>query len=252
MTSAASDMHAESAAGDPKVAEAARRDAGRALSRLARTAEELNDTDVPVDDERIVHLLSTMANDAMTFDQSARRLAGYSTPVFQEAADDLSDATEALSARWHRLVESRRRALLLVVLSRQSELAALLVGMLRPPTTAAPLPLAALPDGQAPERRARASAAKGSAAQAWEEWTAEQSPPAEAAFMRLAQSWIEGTSAQLARQQQRTVDARSTSEDVADRLRHHLGVISAAGDLSYMDALVAAKRLATDELKHQS
>lgn len=250
MTSAATNTNAASV-GDPKVAEAARRDAGRALSRLARTADELNDTHVPVDDERIVHLLSTMATDAVTFDQSARRLAGYSSPVFQEAADDLSDATEALSARWHRLVESRRRALLLVVLSRQSELAALLVSMLCSPTAAAPLPLTALPDGGVPERRARASAAKGSAAQAWEEWSAEQSPPAEAAFMRLAQSWIEGMSAQLARQQQTTLDARSTSEEVADRLRHHLSLISAAGDLAYMDALAAAKRLTTDELKHK-
>lgn len=251
MTSAVTGTDAAST-GASSVVDGAFRDAGRALSDLGRTADDLNRIDEAADDERIRRLLSAMAHEAVKFDHNARRLAECSSPVFQEAADELSDATEALSTRWHRLVESRRRALIALVLRRQHELALLLVGMSRARTAASALPMTGLPIKPVTAPRARGSAAKGSAAQAWAEWTAEQSPPAATACLRLSQSWIEGTSAQLARQQQRTLGARSNAEEVAGRLRHHLTVIANAGALTYMDALASAKRLVMGELQHKT
>jgi hypothetical protein len=124
--------------------------------------------------------------------------------------------------------------------------------MSRAPTAAPAQPVTRLPVERVPAARARPSAAKGSAAKAWQDWTAERSAPAATAFLRLAQSWIEGTSAQLARQQQRTLDARSNSEEVAERLRHHLAVIANAGSLTYLDALASAKRLVIGELQHRT
>lgn len=86
----------------------------------------------------------------------------------------------------------------------------------------------------------------GSAWAAWEE--AEGSPASGSEFLGRVAAWMEGTAAQLLRGRWQAGVRRPTSEEIQDRLRHHLGVVAQDGNVTYLEALELARRGVIEEL----
>jgi hypothetical protein len=219
------------------------REVARSLSSLARTAEDLGRVADTAEATAPADLLATMAADAAAFNEHITELAPYARPPLADVAGDLADAAEALATRWDGLTPTRRHALIDTLLARRSELTTLLGGVDR----AAPVAAEAPADKAPAVRPPRSSLGAKDAAKAWEAWTAEPSVAAAEVFMRLAQSWIEGTGAQLSRDERSPASASKATE-VMDRVRHHLALLAAAGPISYMDALATARRRVIEEL----
>ena len=84
---------------------------------------------------------------------------------------------------------------------------------------------------------------------AWNAWTANGSPEAAAEFLGRVGPWTEGTAAQIARGGARRARPQLTREEVADRLRHHLGVVAGGEPVTYVEALDRARREVIAELQ---
>jgi len=87
---------------------------------------------------------------------------------------------------------------------------------------------------------------------AWNAWTAGDSPNAAAEFLDRVEAWTEGTAAQLAREARHLCAAPVSRDEVADRLRHHLGVVAEGETVTYVEALEQARREVIEELRGRS
>ena len=67
--------------------------------------------------------------------------------------------------------------------------------------------------------------------------------------MQLSQSWIEGTAAQLVRDDRSPAVERCNATDVATRVRHQLVELALDGTVPYMEALETAKRRVAKQLR---
>src|SRR5207302_11179019 len=83
---------------------------------------------------------------------------------------------------------------------------------------------------------------------AWKTWTTSGSPEAAAEFLGRIGPWTEGTAAQLTRGGARRHHPRLTRDEIADRLRHHLGVVAEREPVTYVEALDRALREGIAEL----
>ena len=94
--------------------------------------------------------------------------------------------------------------------------------------------------------------AKMDARAAWTTWSASGSADAAAEFLERVGSWTDGTAAQLSRGASRDSRLRLTRDEVADRLRYHLGVIAGGDDVTFVEALELARRQVIEELRPRS
>src|SRR5437867_8368056 len=95
----------------------------------------------------------------------------------------------------------------------------------------------------------RNSTAKMDVSAAWKAWTTSDSPEAAAESLGRVRPWTEGTAAQLTRGGARLARPRLTREEVADRLRHHLGVVAEGEPVTYVEALCRARLQVIAELR---
>ena len=95
----------------------------------------------------------------------------------------------------------------------------------------------------------RNGAAKMDVRTAWNAWTTSGSPEAAAEFLGRVEPWMEGTAAQLTRGGARRDRPGMTREELADRLRHHLGVVAGGEPVTYVEALELARREVIAELR---
>jgi hypothetical protein len=84
---------------------------------------------------------------------------------------------------------------------------------------------------------------------AWNTWAESGSQSAAAEFLERVGAWTEGTAAQLSREARRFFSEPPSRDEVADRLRHHLGVVARGEPVSYVDALEQARREVIEELR---
>lgn len=84
---------------------------------------------------------------------------------------------------------------------------------------------------------------------AWNTWAASGSPNAGAEFLERVGAWTEGTAAQLSREARRFCPAPVSRDEVADRLRHHLGVVAGGDPVTYVEALQLARQEVIEELR---
>ena len=84
---------------------------------------------------------------------------------------------------------------------------------------------------------------------AWKAWTTSGSAEAAAEFLGRVRPWTEGTAAQLARGGARRDRPWLTREEVAQRLRHQLGVVAGGEPVTYMEALDRARREVIADLR---
>ena len=84
---------------------------------------------------------------------------------------------------------------------------------------------------------------------AWNTWTAGGSPNAGAEFLERVGAWTEGTAAQLARESRRFCSEPLSRDEVAGRLRHHLGLVAGGEPVTYVEALELARREVIEELR---
>lgn len=87
---------------------------------------------------------------------------------------------------------------------------------------------------------------------AWNNWTESGSPKAAAEFLDRVGAWTDGTAAQLSREARRFHPSPVSLADVADRLRHHLGVMAGGEPVAYVVALERARREVIEELRTRS
>ena len=90
---------------------------------------------------------------------------------------------------------------------------------------------------------------KMSVGSAWAAWEADGSPASGSEFLGRVASWMEGTAAQLLRARWQDGTKRPTSTEVQERLRHHLGVVAQAGNVTYLEALELARRGVIEEIR---
>ena len=83
---------------------------------------------------------------------------------------------------------------------------------------------------------------------AWDAWSESGSEHAGEEFLERVGAWTEGTAAQLSREARRFSPALSCDE-VADRLRHHLGLVAGGEPITYVKALEQARREVIAELR---
>ncbi|MEW6471308.1 MAG: hypothetical protein AB1679_03470 [Actinomycetota bacterium] len=86
---------------------------------------------------------------------------------------------------------------------------------------------------------------------AWNTWTESGSPNAAAEFLDRVGAWTEGTAAQLTREARRLSPSPMSRDEVADRLRHHLGVVAGGEPVTYVEALERARREVIEELRER-
>jgi hypothetical protein len=60
---------------------------------------------------------------------------------------------------------------------------------------------------------------------------------------------MEGTAAQLLRARWQAGVKRPTSTEVQERLRHHLGIVAQAGNVTYLEALEMARHGVIEEIR---
>jgi hypothetical protein len=227
------------------------RDVTESLARLGEAADVLGRVDDSTDAAHLAACLAAMERHAAQFDERFARLAPHLAAPVSDVADELTDAAETLSSRWDGLVAGRREALLAVVLARRSALDAVLGAVGGSGAGAGAPAKAETPDASPSPPSAPRSKSTGSikdAAKAWEAWTHDLSVSARDLFMRLSQSWIEGTGAQLVRDVRSPSSPRSNVTDVTARVRHHLVLLAESGTVPYAEALATARRRVSDEL----
>ena len=83
---------------------------------------------------------------------------------------------------------------------------------------------------------------------AWAAWEANESPSAATEFLQRVASWVEGTAAQLLRDQWRIGAKRPSPTEVQERLRHHLEVVALSGHATYLEALDEARLAVLEEI----
>jgi hypothetical protein len=83
---------------------------------------------------------------------------------------------------------------------------------------------------------------------AWNTWSGEGSAEAGADFVEQVEAWTDGTAAQLARATA-LHPVRLSRDQMADRLRHHLGLIAGGERVSYTEALELARQKVIAELR---
>jgi len=84
---------------------------------------------------------------------------------------------------------------------------------------------------------------------AWNTWAESGSETAGAEFLDRVGAWTEGTAAQLSREARRFFPEGLSTDAVADRLRHHLGVVAEGEPVTYVEALELARREVIEELR---
>jgi hypothetical protein len=84
---------------------------------------------------------------------------------------------------------------------------------------------------------------------AWQAWTTSDSPEAAAEFLGQIGPWTDGTAAQLTRGGAGRDRPWLTREKIADRLRHHLGVVARGEPVTYVEALDRARLEVIAELR---
>jgi hypothetical protein len=84
---------------------------------------------------------------------------------------------------------------------------------------------------------------------AWNTWAESGSQGAAAEFLERVGAWTEGTAAQLSREARRFFPGELTRDDVASRLRHHLGLVAGGEPVTYVEALDRARREVIEELR---
>lgn len=84
---------------------------------------------------------------------------------------------------------------------------------------------------------------------AWNSWSAERSPEAGAEFLDRIGSWMEGTAAQLRRGGTSQSRLEMSREQVAERLRYHLGRVADGDPVTYVEALGLARQNVIKELR---
>jgi len=83
---------------------------------------------------------------------------------------------------------------------------------------------------------------------AWDAWSESGSEHAGEEFLERVGAWTEGTAAQLSREARRFSPSLSCDE-VADRLRHHLGLVAGGEPITYVKALERARLEVIAELR---
>jgi hypothetical protein len=222
-------------------------DVTESLSLLGESAELLRQVDDTTRAANLVAFLEAIGLRAAQFDERVARLAPFAAAHLADVANDLSDAAETLATRWDGLVEARRRALVDVLLTRKAELTALLDAVAQTATATADQAASAPSRLPTTPRPAAAHTAK-DAAKAWDEWTLRPSRESAQVFMRLSQSWVEGTGAQLARDERSPSSGSSSATEMMARIRHHLALLAAAPPMPYMDALTTARRRVVEDV----
>lgn len=84
---------------------------------------------------------------------------------------------------------------------------------------------------------------------AWGAWMESGSPEAAAQFFDRVGSWMDGTAAQLTRGAARHFWCRPTRDEVANCLRHELGVLAAGEPVTYRVALDIARQNVIEDLR---
>jgi len=84
---------------------------------------------------------------------------------------------------------------------------------------------------------------------AWKTWATSGSPEAAAQFLSCVGSWTDGTAAQLTRGAAHHSGCRPTRDEIADRLRHELGVLAGGEPVTYRVALDVARRNVIEDLR---
>jgi hypothetical protein len=82
----------------------------------------------------------------------------------------------------------------------------------------------------------------------WAVWEADGSASSGSEFLQRVASWIEGTAAQLLRDQWRTGTKRPSSTELKERLRHHLALVAHDGQVTYLQALELARHAVLVEI----
>jgi plasmid stabilization system protein ParE len=110
------------------------------------------------------------------------------------------------------------------------------------------------PAGEPEARKAmsRNGPAKMDVRAAWNSWSGDSSPEAAAEFFERVGSWMEGTAAQLSRGGTPASRLKMTREQVADRLRYHLGLVAEGETVTYVEALELARQNVIAELRSRS
>jgi len=126
--------------------------------------------------------------------------------------------------------------------------------------TEAPIPAARSTAGSPPTRTGRAPspsavapsprAPKPSAREAWKSWRATGSEGDAISFYESIASWLEGTSAQLARPPWPSGGVRPSLAEIEARLREALGLVL-ANEATYVEALDAARRRVANQLRYE-
>jgi|GEM_PF-3785492 len=85
---------------------------------------------------------------------------------------------------------------------------------------------------------------------AWKTWTTSGSPEAAAQFLDCVGSWTDGTAAQLTRGAAHgSGGRRPTRDEIADRLRHELGLLAGGEPVTYRVALDVARQHVIEDLR---
>ena len=82
---------------------------------------------------------------------------------------------------------------------------------------------------------------------AWAAWSVDGQAEAASEFLERVEAWTDGTAAQLARAS--TSQPPASRDRVADRLRHHIGLIADGEPVPYLDALNLARHQVLKELR---
>jgi hypothetical protein len=95
----------------------------------------------------------------------------------------------------------------------------------------------------------RNPSAKLDAPAAWKAWTTSGSPEAAALFLDRVRPWTDGTAAQLSRGAAHHLGCRPSRDEIAERLRHELGLLAGGEPVTYLMALDAARRNVIEDLR---
>jgi hypothetical protein len=221
-------------------------EARASLASLHEVTEMLRELDVTRKRAGLAELLAAIGDRASDFEEHVARLGPHTTAPVVDAANELTEAADTLATRWDGLVGSRRRSLVDVLTGAHATLDRILLGIERATIVE---PAAPTEDGMTAKAEPRPRPPTRDAAKAWEAW---REGPADARpralFLELSRSWIEGTGAQLIRDERGASSGCTNATEVTERLAHHLAALAGAGDVSYMDALALARRRVIDEM----
>jgi hypothetical protein len=221
------------------------------LDEAANVLRDLEDVDDPAGGAGLDGVLETVRRCSADLEDRIVRLAPHTTSPIADVADELTDAAETLATRWGGLVASRRHAVINVLFAQRSALEDLLGRMARAASIEQP---ETAPSGLRPTPPPKPRAPTRDPGKAWDAWSQEPSKagPREL-FMELSRSWIEGTGAQLVRDERRSAaSVCSNTTEATARVRHHLALLAHAGEVTYMDALAIARQRVVEEMHGSS